>query len=41
MQQNRQSKAFGRTEDLICKLYIQSVSILSHFSNFAHYRDDF
>ena len=27
MQQNIQSKAFDRTEDLDCKLYIQSVSI--------------
>ena len=27
MQQNIQSKAFGRTEDLVCKLYIQSASI--------------
>ena len=27
------SKAFGRTKNLVCKLYIQSVSIFSHFSN--------
>ena len=27
MQQNIQSKAFGRTENLVCKLYIQSASI--------------
>ena len=27
MQQNIQSKAFDRTEELDCKLYIQSVSI--------------
>ena len=26
-------KAFGRTKDLVCKLYIQSVSISWHFSN--------
>ena len=27
------SKAFGKMKDLVCKLYIQSVSIFSHFSN--------
>ena len=27
------SKAFGKTKDLVCKLYNQSVSISSYFSN--------
>ena len=37
MQQNIQSKAFGRTEDLACKLYIQSVSIfLALFERSLH-----
>ena len=27
------SKAFGKRKDLVCKLYIQSVSIFLHFSN--------
>ena len=31
MQQNIKSKAFGKTEDLVCKLYIQSVSIFLAF----------
>ena len=33
MEQNIYPKAFGRMKDLVCKLYIQSVSIFLHFSN--------
>ena len=33
MEQNIHPKAFGRTKYLVCKLYIQSVNIFSHFSN--------
>ena len=41
VKQNIHPKAFGRTKDLVCKLYIQSVSIFSRFSNvLSHYRDD-
>ena len=37
MQQNIKSKAFGKTEDLVCKLYIQSVSIfLAFFERSLH-----
>ena len=37
MQQNIQSEALGRTEDLVCKLYVQSVSIfLALFERSLH-----
>ena len=33
MYQEKHPKAFGRTKDTVCKLYIQSVSFFSHFLN--------
>ena len=33
MKHNIHPKVFGRTKDLVCKLYMQSVSIFSQFSN--------